>query len=145
MNRDGVKFLISLGMKEKLLEKLSKEIIDDLVSFAIDHSTIPNISMTLAQLAFMELNGKLGALKLASHGVATLDQLKNLSELQISEILIDYNSHKDEKISIKNVKKALISGQQEKLYFESGGLKGEYHTQNEHDDADDEEAASDFR
>lgn len=126
MPKDGKKFLIGLGVKEKLLEKLNENIVNHLVSFAMDHATMQDIAKKITQLAFMELNGKKNAVTLASIGIATIDQLKALNDEQISEILVIYEMNKDVKIAIKNVKKALVSQQQEKLYFESGGLKGEY-------------------
>jgi hypothetical protein len=138
MKKDTNKFLLELGVKEKLLSKLKDSLISQLASYAMDHVKAPNIAQLVTLIAFMELNGKKGAAELAAEGIVTPEQLKSLEAHQISQILGDFYINHDINIAIKNVRKYVIANQQEKLYLQSGGLKGEYHLYKDHGDLDED-------
>jgi len=130
-NRD---FLVKSGMKEQLVVKLDNSQVKCLVAFAMDNIKAPNLLQMLIQLASMEIRDKPGAASLAMHSIATVVQLKNLTGEQIAELDNEFRYSGDEIISRRHVKAMLIAGQQEKLYFKSGGIKGEYHLY--HDDVE---------
>jgi len=112
--------LIKLGLKEVLLNKLKNNQLQELVSFFMNHSKASNLQQMLIQLASMEVNGKEGAIFLASHGIASTVQLKNLSIPQVELIVGDYKFNQNEALAIKMVKSLIIENQQSKL--ESHGL-----------------------
>ncbi len=119
-------FLLKMGMKQALLDKLDKVQIEGLLSFAMDHMKASNLGQMLIQLASMELNKKSGSIMLAASGLATPIQLKNLSYEQVKMVHDDYTFHEDAKITIKTIKKLLVLNQQEKLYTHTDGIKGEF-------------------
>lgn len=107
--------LIQYGLKEALLNKLNDKQIIDILAFSMDHINASNLVQMLIQLASMEAGGKYGAAYLASEGVASTIQLKNLSAEQIDEIMGDYMMHQDKALAIKAIKEKIIEGQQDKL------------------------------
>jgi hypothetical protein len=119
-------YLISLGMKEALVDKLNNKNIEGLLIFAMEHSKASNLLQMLIQLASMEMSNKSGAIRLAANGVATPVQLKNLTAEQVQTAVDDYDFHEDRIITLKSIKKMLIFNQQEKLYTHTDGVKGEY-------------------
>lgn len=123
-NRD---FLIQHGMKEQLVDKLDNAQVKCLVAFAMDNIKVPQLLQMLIQIASMEIRDKPGAAVLAMHAIATAVQLKNLTGEQIAGLVNEFRFSGDENIARRSVKKMLIDGQQEKLYFRSGGIKGEYY------------------
>lgn len=122
LDRDS---LIQLGMKQALVDKLDVKVIQNLLAFYMDHHKSSNVLQTLIKLASMELNNKQGASILALHGIATTEQMKELTAPQIKKINDDYAYSEDEKICIKMVKEMLVANQQEKMFLKSNGLKGE--------------------
>jgi hypothetical protein len=132
-------FLLKIGMKQALLDKLNKVQIEGLLSFAMDHMKAPNLSLMVVQLASMELNKKSGSIMLAANGLATPIQLKNLTHEQVKMIHDDYTFHEDSKIAVKTIKKMLVFNQQEKLYTHTDGIKGEFFIDPK--DAEDEDYA----
>ena len=92
----------------------------------MEHTKSENLLNSLVQLASMEANNKKGAAYLASNNIATISQLKNLRSEQIETVIDDLYHHNDYKIAIKAIKQYIILNQQEKLYYESGGVNGEY-------------------
>ncbi len=119
-------YLISLGMKEALIAKLDDEQIENILSYAMEHSKSENLLNSLIKLASMESRDKKGAAFLACNDIATISQLKNMRAEQIEVVIDDLYHHNDHQIAIKAVKQYIILNQQEKLYYESGGVNGEY-------------------
>ncbi|MDF3048005.1 MAG: hypothetical protein K0R73_1123 [Candidatus Midichloriaceae bacterium] len=126
MNKVDTAILIKNGMKEALLAKLGNKELKMLVSYAMDNTSVPSLAKSLVSLASMEIQGKEGAISLASHDLATPAQLKELSARQIVELASDYEMHHDERLIVKNIKEMLIIQQQEKLFTKTDGAKGEY-------------------
>lgn len=139
VNKLDSSFLVKLGVRQALIDKLNDKQIEGLLEFSMDHVKTPNIANTLIQLASMELNNKKGAIMLAVDGLANAIQLKNLTAEQVKSIVEDYAFHEDKKITIKNVKKMLVLNQQEKLYTRTDGIKGEFFIDPK--DAEDEDYA----
>ena len=121
------KTLVDFGMKEALVEKLDDAQAKDIVAFAMDNPKGENLLQMLIQLASMEIRNKRGAAYLACHGIANTIQLKNLNGEQIEQIVDDYQSSADDKLAIKAVKDAIVANQQEKLYMQTDGMKGEFY------------------
>ena len=132
--------LIELGLKEALLDKLSDSQINDLLAYSIDESKNKELLKNLILLASMELHNKHGVIFLAVSHIATPQQLKNLTADQVEMLVSDYNYHHDLKLAIKSAKRFIVINQQEKMYFESGGVKGEYFI-DPHSTEEDEETA----
>jgi hypothetical protein len=132
MKKNNRNFLIEHGMKEQLVMKLDNTQVKCLTAFAMDNISAPNLLQMLIQLASMEIRGKPGALELATHSIANVVQLKNLNEEQIAKLVDELHLSGDELLVRRLAKKMLIASQQEKLYFKSGGVKGEYYLY--HDD-----------
>jgi hypothetical protein len=139
MGSDNRKFLLDKGLKDKLLDKLSPGVLKNLVAFAMDNIKAPELQKLLIKLASMEINGKAGASALAVEKVANIEQIKNLEVEQISELNALYEGHEDLLSLKKLAMKMLINNQQERLYYGSGGNKGEYYLMR--DDVDDGEEA----
>jgi DNA repair protein RadC len=118
--------LLNLGLKEALLEKLDAELLSLMVSYAMDHASNANIAQNLISLASMEIRYKKGAIFLASNGIATVQQLKNISAEEIIKICELYKYSNDLDLASKAVLRALILEQQERLYNQTRGVKGEY-------------------
>ncbi|KIE05469.1 hypothetical protein NF27_DP00130 [Candidatus Jidaibacter acanthamoeba] len=114
MQKERLK-LVEYGLKEALIIKLKDEQIKDIIAFSMDNIKASNLVQMLIQLASMEVNGKYGAAFLASEGVASTMQLKNLSAEQIDEVVWDYKTHQDKALAIKAVKERIIEGQQDKF------------------------------
>lgn len=130
---DSREFLMRHGMKEKLIMKLDEPQINDLIAFAMDHINVSNLDNLLIQLASMEVRGKAGAIKLAANGIGTVIQLKNLNPDQIKQLVDELEAEKDIALVSREIKRMLIESQQEKLYFRTDGVKGEYYlTRNDH-------------
>lgn len=119
--------LIELGLKEALLSKLDNSQISNLLEYSIEESKNKELTKNLIILASMEANNKKGATYLALSHVATVQQLKNLSADQIEMLIADFKFHHDLKLAIKAAKRFIVINQQEKMYFESGGVQGEYY------------------
>lgn len=119
-------YLIKLGMKQALIDKLSAAQVQGLLEFTMDHMKAPNLLQTLIQLASMELHHKEGAIMLAVDGIASAIQLKNLTIDQVKSLVDDHAFHEDKKITTRNLKKMLVLNQQEKLYTHTDGIKGEF-------------------
>jgi len=120
-------YLINIGMKKALVDKLSDKNIQGLLSFSMEHSKASNLLNMVIQLASMELKNKEGSIFLASEGLATPAQLKDLSPEQVVQALDDFHFHEDPKLTIKYIRQMVIVNQQEKLYHHSGGIKGEFY------------------
>lgn len=131
-------YLIELGMKEVLVNKLNDEQIENILSFAMEHQKSENLLNSLIQLASMESNNKKGASFLAVNNIATISQLKNLRPDQIETVIDDLYHHNDHKLAIKSIKQYIIINQQEKLYYESGGVNGEYFVDPKSNDGDED-------
>jgi hypothetical protein len=129
MSKVDITLLEKLGMKKALLDKISERDRMMLISYVMDHASSSNILKMVTLLASMELQGKHGAIALASIGVATPIQLQNLSAEQIEYVLNELHFHKDKALATKTIKMILINDQQEKLYIKSNGVKGETHAQ----------------
>lgn len=119
--------LLKLGLKAPLLDKLDTSQITNLLEFSMENSKEADLQRQLLQLASMETSNKKGATYLAIHEIATIQQLKNLTADQIETVIADLNFSQDSKLAVKAVKKYIVLNQQEKMYFESGGVKGEYY------------------
>ena len=117
---NGRVFLSEHGIKVGIVDKLNDEQVMNIVSFALDHITISDLSRLIVLLASMELSKKPGSAFLASNGIATPEQLKNLSEEQVYNIAEDYRASKDEKEASRAVRDAIISGQQRQISFHEG-------------------------
>lgn len=131
-------YLVNLGMKQALVDKLDDEQIEHLLSFAMDNSESETLLQSLIKLASMEIRDKQGAAFLAANGLATIAQLKNLRPEQIEMVIDDLYHHNDHKIAIKSIKQYIILNQQEKLYYESGGVNGEYFVDPKSHDGDED-------
>lgn len=133
--------LLELGLKDALLGKLSDRQIEDLLDFSLENSKDKDLPKILLQLASMEASNKKGAAYLALNDVATVAQLKNLTADQVEIVTADLKFHQDAKMAVKAVKKFVVLNQQEKMYFESGGLRGEYYVDPHAEFEDEEETA----
>jgi len=131
-------YLISLGMKEALIAKLDDEQLENILSYAMEHSKSENLLSSLINLASMESRDKKGAAFLACNDLATISQLKNMRAEQIEVVIDDLYHHNDHQIAIKAVKQNIILNQQEKLYYESGGVNGEYFVDPKSSDGDED-------
>jgi nucleotidyltransferase/DNA polymerase involved in DNA repair len=125
MTPNAKKYLIDLGMKDLLVNKLSVVQQDQLASFAMDNVGKSNLLQMLIQLSCLETRGKMGSIILAAQGVATVQQLKNLEISDVEEVFDYFNFHKDADLAQKEVIRMLVSEQQEKIYNCTSGQKGE--------------------
>lgn len=122
-----ISLLIKLGMKEMMLNKLNEEQKKFLISYAMEYVNNKEVTKYLIMLASMELQGKLGAAFLASEKLATIPQLKILTEHQIAHLASDYAYHQTPSLIIKDIKEILIDEQQEKIYSKTHGIRGGRH------------------
>jgi len=122
-----ISLLIKLGMKEAMLNKLSEEQKKFLISYAMEYVNNQEVTKHLIMLASMEMQGKLGAAFLASEKLATIPQLKILTEDQIAHLASDYAYHQTPSLIIKDIKEILIDEQQEKMYSKTQIMKGGRH------------------
>lgn len=112
---DPLNYLLSLGIKEGLLNKLNDSQKSSLAEFALDNANMVNLVQNLIILASMEISGKSGAIFLAAQKFATITQLKNLESQDITNVIEDYKVHGDEVLVIQSIKKFIIKKQQKKL------------------------------
>jgi hypothetical protein len=135
---DNPAFLNQLGMNQKLVTKLDISQIKNLSAFAMDHIKDGDLLQMLIQLASLEMREKKGAIVLAANSIATIIQLKSLTPAQVLKLMEIYELDRNEAITRRHLKKMLIENQQEKLYFKSGGVKGEYYLYRNEKDQDEE-------
>ncbi|RZI47565.1 hypothetical protein EDM53_01295 [Rickettsiales endosymbiont of Peranema trichophorum] len=112
--------LMTYGVKEDVVEQLNGEQIHQLIAFCIDWVNEPRRNQWVSELALMELSGKGGAAFLASTGIASVVQLRNLTCEQIVDILEEYDVYQDEGLAMQKVRDSIISNQQMKLELHSG-------------------------
>lgn len=127
MLNNSKQYLIGLGLKELLLDKLTAEQLDDLASYAMEVSQQPNLQQNLIQLAAMESRGKVGAIKLVEKQIVSISQLKNLSNEDVKHVIEVFETSGDEDVAQKEALELIVVGQQEKLFNFTGGAKGEFY------------------
>lgn len=126
MKKLDINYMVGLGIKKELINRLDGNEKQYLGAFTMDHATSFQLAKMATQLILMELRDKPGALQLASLGLATSMQLKNLSATQINAALDNFKLHNDLTVASDFVRRMLITDQQNKLYEKTGGVKGDY-------------------
>jgi hypothetical protein len=113
-------YLIDLGLKDALLEKLSEYQLESMAEFAINNHNSPHLQKDLIAIASLELNGKEGVIDLIKNNVITSQQAKSLDNKQIREVADTMkNSDISQNIAINNAatqaKNFILYNQQVKI------------------------------
>lgn len=81
------KYLLELGLKEALLNKLSEHQLINMVEFALNHHNSPHLQRDLIGIASLELGGKEGVIELVINDVVTPQQAKSLNNDQVKTVI----------------------------------------------------------
>jgi len=124
MRYDEKQYLLELGMRDKLLDYLTKEQLIKLAEFAMDNLKIPNLLQLLIGLASLERKGKEGAIELVARDIITTRHAKSLEAGQMQQILDIY--HTPDHDEVENLKNARLLARQFIV------LNQEHKSENEH-------------
>jgi predicted transcriptional regulator len=113
---ESYKYLLELGVNEKLLQQLDVKQQKQLVLFSKKYAD-PKVAARLTmQLGYLELRSHKGAIYLAVHSIASILQIKNMTPDQLLEVVEEYEHNHDMKAAVECMTAHIVANQQHKLH-----------------------------